>query len=135
MMPAIEQTRTFKATPAQLYELFMDSRKHAAATGAPAKISRKPGGRWAAHNGMIFGKNLLLVANAMIVQTWRAKPWKRSDLDSILIVQFSKAPGGARVELTHVGVPEHDYKGVSHGWPAYYWAPWKKYLAKSKRGK
>lgn len=41
MTPAIEQSVTFKSTPAELYQLFMDSAKHTAATGAPAKISRK----------------------------------------------------------------------------------------------
>ena len=52
MMPAIHSGAIFRnATPAKLYGLFMDSAKHTAATGAPAKISRKVGGTWTA-----FGK-------------------------------------------------------------------------------
>jgi len=32
-----------------------------------------------------------------------------------------------------VDVPQYDQKGVTQGWPQYYWKPWKKYLAaKSK---
>ena len=55
MTPVIEAAAIFhNATPADLYELFMDSAKHSAATGAPAKISRKIGGKWSAFDGMIW---------------------------------------------------------------------------------
>jgi activator of HSP90 ATPase len=133
MTRAIEQTATFKSTPAGLYELFMNSAKHSAATGAPAKIARKVGGKWSAHGGMIGGKNLALVPNRMIVQAWRSAGWRTTDPYSVLVVRFEKAPGGARVHLSHVGVPQHDYKGVTQGWRKYYWEPWKKYLAARKR--
>jgi len=69
MTPVIKSGANYRnATPSQLYELFMDSAKHAAATSAPAKISRKVGGKWSAFGGMILGKNLALVPNRMIVQ-------------------------------------------------------------------
>jgi activator of HSP90 ATPase len=66
----------------------------------------------------------------MIVQAWRASHWKDSDLDSILVLTFSRAAGGGKVDLVHVGVPQHDHKGVTQGWPKYYWKPWKAYLKK-----
>lgn len=132
MTRAIEQTATFRCKPADLYELFMDSGKHSAATGAPAKISRKVGGKWSAHGGMIGGRNLWLAPGRMIVQSWRSRAFKPSDLDSILTVRFEKARGGARLHLTHVGVPKHDHRGVTQGWPKFYWKPWKKYLASQK---
>jgi activator of HSP90 ATPase len=133
MTRAIEQTARFKSTPADLYELFMDSDKHSAATGAPARISRKVGGKWSAFGGMICGKNLAFVPGRMIVQAWRSRAWKKADPDSILVVRFEKVPAGARVHLTHVGVPQHDHKGVTQGWLHYYWAPWKRYLKARKR--
>jgi activator of HSP90 ATPase len=133
MTRAIEQTATFRCTSADLYELFMDSAKHSAATGAPAKVSRKVGGKWSAHGGMIAGKNLALVPNRMIVQVWRSKQWKATDPDSVLVVRFERAPGGARVHLAHVGVPQHDHKDVTQGWRKFYWERWKKYLAARKR--
>ena len=134
MTPAIEQSITFKATPAELYALFMDSAKHSAATGAPARISRKVGGKWSAFGGMLLGKNLALVPNRMIVQAWRSSQWKAADPDSILVVRFEKSAGGAAtVTLTHVSVPLHDHKGVTQGWKKYYWEPWKKYLKTRKK--
>src|SRR5579863_4409089 len=114
------------ATATKLYALFMDSAKHTAATGMPAKISPKVGGKWSAFGRMIHGKNLVVIPNRMIVQTWRSSEWKKADPDSILIVSFEKsASGGAQVELIHVGVPEYDQKGVTEGWVKYYWEPWK----------
>jgi activator of HSP90 ATPase len=134
MTPVIEQTASFaKVTPADLYELFMDSTKHSAATGMPAKVSRKLGGKWSAFRGMILGKTLALVPNRMIVQAWRSSAWKKADPDSILVVRFEKTNNGAAAYLAHVGVPQYDHKGVTKGWTIYYWKPWKKYLAARKR--
>jgi activator of HSP90 ATPase len=134
MTPVIEQSASFpKVTPAALYDLFMDSAKHSAATGAPAKISTKVGGKWSAFGGMILGRNLDLVPDRMIVQSWRSSAWKKPDPDSILIVRFEKSLGGATVHLVHVGVPEHDHKGVTQGWKKFYWDQWEKYLAVRKR--
>ena len=133
MTAVIEQSVTFKSTPPELYQLFLDSAKHSAATGAPAKISRKVGGKWSAFGGMILGKNLALVPNRMIVQSWRSSAWKSSDPDSILVVHFEKTKNGAAVHLAHVGVPGHDHKGVTQGWKKYYWQPWSKYFEGRKR--
>jgi activator of HSP90 ATPase len=134
MTPVIEQSVSFHATPAKLYELFMDSAKHSAATGMPAKVSRKVGGKWSAFSGMILGKNLLLISNRRIVQAWRSAEWKKADADSILVVSFEKAAGGvATVHLVHVGVPSYDHQGVTQGWVKFYWDPWKEYLAARKR--
>jgi len=132
MTPTISQQVKFSASPETLFGMYMDSMKHAASTGAPAKLSRKAGGAWRAHGGMIGGKNLLIVPGKKIVQTWRAGFWKKDEL-SVLIMTFEKAPGGAIVGIVHVGVPQHDQKGVRNGWPKYYWKPWKKYLKAQKK--
>jgi activator of HSP90 ATPase len=134
MTPVIEQSVSFpKVKPADLYALFMDSAKHSAATGMPAKVSRKVGGKWSAFGGMIRGKNLALVPGRMIVQAWRSSAWKKADPDSVLVVRFEKSPGGATVSLVHVGVPQHDHDGVTKGWKKYYWESWEKYFAGRKR--
>jgi len=126
--PAIQQSVEFAVSPETLYELYMDSKKHSQATDAPAKLSRRVGGSFTAFGGRLEGKNLLLVPNKTIVQTWRSTGWKKSDPDSILVIQFSKTKGGTRVDLVHVGVPEHDHQGVTEGWQKYYWRPWHDYL-------
>ena len=135
MTPVIHSGATFpNVTLAKLYSLFMDSAKHTAATGMPARISTKIGGKWSAFGGMILGKNLVLVPNKMIVQTWRSAEWKKAASDSIVVVTFEKsADGGAQVVLEHVCVPEYDQEGVTKGWEKFYWQPWKAYLSSRKR--
>jgi activator of HSP90 ATPase len=132
MTPTISQRVKFSASPKTLFEMYMDSKKHAAATGAPAKLSRKVGGTWSAHGGAIGGKNLLIEPGRRIVQAWRAGFWKKDEF-SVLIMTFERAPGGAVVEIAHVGVPQHDQKGVRNGWPSFYWKRWKNYLAAQKK--
>ena len=126
--PIIEQSVVLPASPAKLYAAYLSSREHSRLTGAPAEISGKVGGKFTAFAGQLAGRNLVLVPNRMIVQAWRATHWPRKDADSILILRFSKAPGGGRIHLLHVNVPEHDHKGVTDGWASYYWKPWKDYL-------
>ena len=136
MTPAIQQSVQFACTPKVLFEMYLDSAKHAAATGEPARISRRAGGKFTAFGGMLLGRNLLVVPHSLIVQSWRSAEWKRSDPDSILVLQFSKIAGGSQVDLVHVNVPDHDHAGVTRGWPKYYWEPWKEHLTKhSKKGR
>lgn len=130
--PLIQQAAKFYASPETLFEMYMDSETHSAATGAPAKMSRELGGSWSAHGGQIGGKNLMILPGRMIVQAWRAAHWRKEDI-SVLILCFSKLSDGARLDLVHVGVPEYDHEGVSQGWPKYYWEPWRLYIKAQKK--
>ena len=128
MKKAIQQSVTFKASPEELFSIYTDSKKHSAATGAKATVSARVGAKFKAFDGMLQGQNLVVVPSRRIVQRWRSSQFKKSDLDSILILDFSPAPQGGRIDLVHVNVPDHDYDGVRKGWPSYYWKPWKNYL-------
>jgi activator of HSP90 ATPase len=118
-----------KISPKQLYETYMDSKKHAAATGSKAVVQNKMGGSFSAF-GMLKGRFLFLVQGKTIVQTWRSVKFLKNDEDSILILSFKKVKGGARVDLVHAFLPKSDYAAVKKGWPKYYWKPWKKYLSR-----
>jgi activator of HSP90 ATPase len=129
MTPAIQQRVEFPVSPARLFNLYMDSKQHSAATHAKAMVSRKVGGKFSAFGGMIAGRMLVILPNRLIVQAWRAKHWKKTDLDSILVLKFSRIKAGTQVDLVHINVPEHDHDGVRKGWVKYYWKPWRTYLA------
>jgi len=96
MTKAIQQSVRFPASPKELFDIYLDSRKHSAATGGSARMSRKVGGTFTAWNEQLRGRNLVIVPNRLIVQAWRATHWKASEPDSILVLEFSKAPGGAQ---------------------------------------
>jgi uncharacterized protein YndB with AHSA1/START domain len=119
MTRTIEQHAAFRAPVKVIFDLYLASKKHAAATGAPAKLTRKAGGDWYAHGGAIHGTTLLIIPGRLIVQSWRAKHWEKEEI-STLILHFGKTPGGGTlVHLVHAGVPPHDQKGVRQGWPKY----------------
>jgi activator of HSP90 ATPase len=129
MTPAIQQSITLPASPSELFKTFVDSKQHSEMTGMPVKIGAKVGSKWSAFGGSIWGRTLLIVPGKMIVQSWRSSMFKKSDPDSILVVTFSKAPRGGRIEVIHVNVAAQDYKGVTNGWRDYYWKPWRAYLS------
>jgi activator of HSP90 ATPase len=107
----------------------MDEKKHSQATGDPAKITAKVGSTFSAGNGYITGKNLHLVKNKLIVQTWRARDWKSSDLDSTFIISLQPKGKDVLLQAVHANIPDKHVKGIDKGWHEYYWEPWKKYLA------
>jgi activator of HSP90 ATPase len=135
MSKAIQQSVRFAASPQELFEMYVDSKKHSAATGGRAKIGGKVGAAFTAWNGQLRGKKLLIVPNHFVMRAWRSTHWPASDPDSLLLLAFKEAPGGGQVELLHVNVPEHDHLGVTKGWKQYYWQPWKKYIAAQKKKK
>jgi len=124
----IQQTVRFKASPREVYELLMDSKKHRSLSGEKAVISRRVPGRFKAWNGHITGFNLALVPGTKIVQAWRATGW-RPDHYSIAIFAIKKAKGGSVLRFTHIGVPSHRYSGHYRGWIEAYWTPMKEVLA------
>src|SRR5262249_26164312 len=56
----LQQMVTFKASPHQVYDILMNSKKHQSLSGEPAKISRKVGGKFTAWGSHISGINLVL---------------------------------------------------------------------------
>ena len=126
MTKTITQKVTFKGTSAkEIYGIFMNSKKHEAATGAPANIARKVGEKWTAHKGQLRGIHLLLKANRTVVQTWRAKGWKA---DSILTLQFDDTKEGCELTMVHALLTDEQAPHIKAGWSKMYWRPIKKYL-------
>lgn len=132
MTPPIKQSVTLGASPEELYRTMMNSKKHTAMTGMPAKIGAKVGAKWSAFGGSISGRNLMLVPGKMIVQAWRSTSFKKTDPDSVMVMTFTKVADGARIDLVHVNVSAQDHKGVTNGWKQYYWDPWRIYLKRKK---
>ncbi len=130
MPKTITQKIVFRNTTAKdLYDLYMNSKKHSISTGAPATISTKEAGKYSAHNGWITGENLKLIKNQLIVQTWRAQGWSDKDADSTFIIFLEPKGKDVALHAIHTNVPDKDYEGINKGWHQHYWEPWKKYLA------
>jgi activator of HSP90 ATPase len=129
MSRPIKQTITIKATPHEVYEALMDSKKHAAFSGGKARISRAVGGKFSAYDAYITGKNVELVPDKKIVQDWRAVDWPEGKFSQV-IFEFSAIPEGTRLDFTHADVPEGSEEEFTQGWIDNYWEPMKRYLEK-----
>ncbi len=92
----------------------MDSRKHARFTGAPVRMSRKPGGTFSAYDGYITGVNIELVPDTRIVQAWRGSDWPEGCY-SLVVFSLKTVNGGTRLDFTQIGVPAKEYKGIHAG--------------------
>ncbi len=129
MSKIIHQTVTFKASPHDVYEALMDSKKHAAFTGGKASISRKVGGSVKAYDDYILGKNVELVPDKKIVQDWRAVDWPEGYFSRITF-EFTAIPAGSRLDFTHAGVPDGTEEEFTQGWIDNYWEPMKAFFEK-----
>ena len=128
----IRQSVTFRgATPREVYEAIMDSKKQTKATGMKAKMTRKIGGAYTAGDGYITGRNLELVPDKLIVQSWQADEdaWPKEHF-SIVRFRFTKTPAGTRLDFSHSGVPAALAVDTAGGWHEWYWEPMKLALAK-----
>ena len=131
MSKTIRQSVTLKATPHQVYEALMDSRRHSQFTGARAAISREVGGEITAYDGYVTGRNIELEPGRRIVQTWRGSDWPEG-AESQVTFSLTAVPGGTRLHFTHRGVPDGEYESIKQGWIDYYWTPLKAMLGGAK---
>ena len=129
MSKPIHQTVTFKASPHEVYEALMDSKKHAAFTGGKARINRAVGGKFMAYDDYITGKNVELIPDQKIVQDWRAVDWPEGYF-SCVTFEFTAIPEGTRLDFTHVDLPEGTEEEFTQGWIDNYWEPMKIFLEK-----
>jgi len=125
----IKQEVRFKVGPHEVYEALMDSKKHAALTGQSAMVSRRVGGAFSAYDGYITGKNLVLVPDKKIVQSWQASDWPEGCVSKATFL-LKPVRGGTALTFTQTGVPADQYTSIKQGWIDYYWKPMKKLLEK-----
>jgi activator of HSP90 ATPase len=128
----IKQSVTLPAEPHEVYEAYMDSKKHAAFTGDAARMSRRKGARFTAGSGYIDGRNVELVPDERIVQTWRGSDWPEGHY-SELTITLKRVKGGTRLDFLQKDVPEDQYGPISEGWHEFYWEPLKEWLAARKK--
>jgi activator of HSP90 ATPase len=131
MSQIIHQVVNFSVTPHEVYEALMDSKKHASFTHAVANISRNIGGEYTAYDGYISGKNLELIPDRLIRQSWRAVDWE-AGVYSTVTFELSAVPAGSRLDFTHSDVPDGTEAEFTQGWIDNYWNPMQVFFTKKK---
>jgi hypothetical protein len=136
MRSVIQQSVVLPAAAERLFEMYLDPAVHGAFTGKPVTIGPQAGAAFRAFDGLLSGTILAVVRPRLVVQSWRSGHFLDTDPDSTVILTFSDDCDDGkcgRIDLVHLDVPEHDYQGVTEGWPKYYWGPGRAYLEKSQR--
>lgn len=124
----IKQKVFINAKPDEVYDAFLDAKKHASFTGSRATCDPRVGGKMTASDGYITGKNLKLVKNKMIVQEWKTSEWPDDYPPSRLELSFKGKEDGTELTMKHSKVPKEQVKMYAEGWITYYWEPLKEYF-------
>lgn len=119
----------------EIYDAWLDSQKHSAMTGSPATASRQVEGEFTAWNGYIRGKNLLLIDNQKIVQSWRSADFPEEAADSVLSVRLTERQNLTEVEIEHCDIPPGFSVQYQSGWIEFYANPMQKYFAAMQQKK
>jgi uncharacterized protein YndB with AHSA1/START domain len=131
MADSLHLTTTISSASAQqVYEAWLDSRKHADFTGDQADIQPGVGGSFTIGGGYITGQNLELEPYKRIVQSWRTTEFPDSSPDSLLEVILEETPDGCVLSLNQKKLPEDQVESYKDGWQEYYFEPLQKYFSK-----
>ena len=116
---------TFEAEPSIIYNAWLDSDLHRKMTGGEAHCSKVVGDSHAAWDEYIMGKNVGLIENQKIVQTWRTTEFEEKDEDSILTIELVEiSEGKTELTLTHTNIPIGQTQ-YEQGWIENYFNPMK----------
>ena len=133
MVKTIRQKVLIPATPADVYEAFIDPGIHAKFTGSPAKGSRRVGSHFHACGGYIDSVHRELVPGKRIVQDWSTTEWPAGAPVSRLELTFKPVTRGTELRMVHSNVPASQAGSYEQGWIDYYWKPLGAYFKERAR--
>jgi len=117
------------ASPAEIYQAWLDSIIHSEMTGGEANMSDEVGADVSAWDGYITGRNLELVPGERIVQSWRTTEFDDAYEDSIVTILLRETDDGALLTLEHSKVPDAQRSYEEGGWQSNYFEPMIAYFA------
>ena len=128
----IEQTAIVEATPEEVYDAYVDPKKHSEFTGSPATGSPRVGGRFTAWDGYIKGKFVKLEKGKRAVHEWTTTEWPAGYPPSVVELTFTPKGRKTELKMVHTKVPAEQAPEYAEGWNDYYWEPLKKYFEARK---
>ena len=126
-------TAIIPASPAEVYQAWLDSIGHSEMTGGEAEMSDQVGAEVSAWDGYISGRNLELVPGERIVQSWRTSEFGDEHEDSLITIMLQEVGGGTLLTLEHSNVPEEQRSYEEGGWQSNYFEPMAAYFTERKQ--
>jgi activator of HSP90 ATPase len=121
-----------KVSPKQVYEVYVDPRKHSEFTESKATGKQVVGGKFTAWDKYISGKFVELEEGKRVVQEWTSTDFPEGYPPSKLELTFREVPKGTEITMVHSNVPKEIADDAADGWTEFYWQPMKKYFKKEK---
>jgi activator of HSP90 ATPase len=122
-----------KVTPKEVYEAYVDPKKHSEFTDSQATGKPVVGGKFTAWDGYISGKYLELEDGKKVVQEWTSTDFPEGAPPSRLELTFSAVPKGTQIVMVHSNVPKDQEADTAEGWTEFYWEPLKQYFKKASK--
>jgi activator of HSP90 ATPase len=127
----IRQKVIIEADPEEVYEAYVNPKKHAEFTGSPATGKAKVGGKFTAWDGYISGKYLVLEEGKRVVQEWKTTDWPAGYPPSLVELTLKEKGRKTELEMIHSNTPAEKAEEYAQGWKDYYWKPLKEYFRKN----
>ncbi len=118
-----------KVSPKEVYDAYVDPKKHGKFTGSKATGKPVVGGKYTAWDGYIFGNFLELEDGKRVVQEWTTTDWAEGYPASKLELTFTAVPKGTEISMVHLKVPKAQANEIAEGWTEFYWNPLKEYFS------
>jgi activator of HSP90 ATPase len=128
----VKQKVVIPASPKEVYDAYVDPKKHSEFTGAKATGKAVVGGKFTAWDGYISGKFLELEDGKRVVQEWTSSDFPEGH-NSKLELCFNKVPKGTELVMVQSDVPEDQADETADGWTEWYWDPLKEYFSKKPK--
>ncbi len=128
----LKQKVIIPASPDEVYQAFIDPKKHTAFTGSKATGIAKVGGKFTTWDGYSFGKFLEFEPGKCLVQEWQTTDWPEGYPPSKFVLTFKAVPEGTEVTMVQSDVPKEQEEDLAEGWVEFYWNPLKEYFQKKK---
>lgn len=130
LLRTIKQTEFIPAKHEEVYDAFMNAKKHSAFTGSKATSDPRVGGSFTAWDGYSSGRYLKLEKGKRIVLEWVTTEWPTSYPPSRVEFSFKPKKGGTELTMVHSKVPLGQAEDYRQGWIDFYWKPMKEYFRK-----
>jgi len=128
----IRQKAIIPAATSQVYEAFVDSKKHTEFTGSKATGKPIVGNKFTAWDGYIMGKYIEIEKGKRLVQEWMTTDWPHGYAPSKLELTFTDRGEDTEVALLQHDIPVEQADELKQGWIDFYWEPLKNYFKKQK---
>ena len=122
-----------KVSPKQVYEAYVDPKKHSEFTDSKATGKPVVGGKFTAWDEYIFGVYLELEEGKHVVQEWTTTDWVEGYPASKLELTFKAVPKGTEIVMVHSNIPKEKADEIAEGWTEFYWNPLKEYFSNQSK--